>query len=45
MISQFKFILSKLNVLVVFIILLLLPVAVGIVLIEMLDRLLARLIK
>lgn len=45
MISQFKFILSRLNVLVVFIILLLLPVAVGIVLIEMLDRLLARLIK
>lgn len=45
MISQFKFILSKLNVLAVFIILLLLPVAVGILLIEMLDRLLARLIK
>lgn len=45
MISQFKFILSRLNVLVVFIILLLLPVAVGMVLIEMLDRLLARLIK
>lgn len=45
MIAQFKFILSKLNVLVVFIALLLLPVAVGIVLIEMLDRLLARLIK
>jgi len=34
MIAQFKFILSKLNVLAVFIALLLLPVAVGIVLIE-----------